>query len=77
MGLLRVPAGPSLTRGLAFLQFQKDTKDAQELLKKVDTDLDQKFSPEFKDRYQLESLLRELDVSIRAGRSTAAGAGVP
>lgn len=46
-------------------------------MKKVDTDLDQKFSPEFKDRYQLESLLRELDVSIRAGRSTAAGAGVP
>ncbi|XP_056359660.1 periplakin-like [Oenanthe melanoleuca] len=44
-----------------FHKFQKDTKDAQELLKKVDTDLDQKFSPEFKDRYQLESLLRELD----------------
>lgn len=54
----------SLTRVFPFLQFQKDTKDAQELLKKVDTDLDQKFSPEFKDRYQLESLLRELDVSV-------------
>lgn len=43
-------------------------------MKKVDTDLDQKFSPEFKDRYQLESLLRELDVSVcrqgcRAGSS--------
>lgn len=51
----------------AFLQFQKDAKDAQQLLKKVDTDLDQKYSPEFKDRYQLESLLRELDVSTDKG----------
>uniref|UniRef100_A0A8C5JQL6 Periplakin n=1 Tax=Junco hyemalis TaxID=40217 RepID=A0A8C5JQL6_JUNHY len=49
-----------------FHQFQKDAKDAQELLKKVDTDLDQKFSPEFKDRYQLESLLRELDDQEKA-----------
>lgn len=63
-GLLHVSAGSSLTRNFPSLQFQKDTKDAQELLKKVDTDLDQKFSPEFKDRYQLESLLRELDVSV-------------
>lgn len=79
VGLLHVSRGPSLTRHFAFLQFQKDAKDAQELLKKVDTDLDQKFSPEFKDRYQLESLLRELDVSIGAGRTTgeaAAGASV-
>lgn len=67
MALLHGPAGPSLTRDFAVLQFQKDKKDAQELLKKVDTDLDQKFSPEFKDRYQLESLLRELDVSTGAG----------
>ncbi|XP_039587807.1 periplakin [Passer montanus] len=49
-----------------FHKFQKDSKDAQELLKKVDTDLDQKFSPEFKDRYQLESLLRELDDQEKA-----------
>lgn len=63
-GPLHVSAGSSLTRNFPSLQFQKDTKDAQELLKKVDTDLDQKFSPEFKDRYQLESLLRELDVSV-------------
>lgn len=76
VGLLHVSAGPPLTRDFAFLQFQKDTKDAQELLKKVDTDLDQKFSPEFKDRYQLESLLRELDVSTGAGRTTA-GTSVP
>ncbi|OXB74442.1 UNVERIFIED_CONTAM: hypothetical protein H355_001824 [Colinus virginianus] len=47
-------------------EFQKDAKDAQQLLKKVDTDLDQKYSPEFKDRYQLESLLRELDDQEKA-----------
>jgi len=56
-------------RDSAFLQFQKDAKDAQQLLKKVDTDLDQKYSPEFKDRYQLESLLRELDVSTGRWRT--------
>lgn len=44
-------------------QFHKDMKDAQELLHKVDSDLNQKYSPDFKDRYQLELLLRELDVS--------------
>lgn len=75
-GLLHVSAGSPLTKDFPFLQFQKDAKDAQELLKKVDTDLDQKFSPEFKDRYQLESLLRELDVSVcrqdyRGGSSRA------
>lgn len=29
----------------------------------MDSDLNQKYSPEFKDRYQIELLLRELDVS--------------
>ncbi|XP_036594041.1 periplakin [Trichosurus vulpecula] len=47
-------------------QFHKDVKDAQELLRKVDTDLNQKYSPEFKDRYQIESLLRELDDQEKA-----------
>uniref|UniRef100_A0A2K5YSM2 Periplakin n=1 Tax=Mandrillus leucophaeus TaxID=9568 RepID=A0A2K5YSM2_MANLE len=42
-------------------QFHKDVKDAQELLHKVDSDLNQKYGPDFKDRYQIELLLRELD----------------
>lgn len=58
---------------LAFLQFQKDAKDAQELLRKVDTDLDQKYSPDFKDRYQIESLLRELDVSNQCKKQGMVG----
>lgn len=47
-------------------QFHKDVKDAQELLHKVDSDLNQKFSPDFKDRYQIELLLRELDDQEKA-----------
>ncbi|KAK2118561.1 hypothetical protein P7K49_005448 [Saguinus oedipus] len=41
-------------------QFHKDMKDAQELLHKVGSDLNQKYR-RFKDRYQIELLLRELD----------------
>ncbi|KAM6155047.1 periplakin [Rhynchocyon petersi] len=47
-------------------QFHKDLKDAQELLRKVDSDLNQKYSPDFKDRYQIEMLLRELDDQEKA-----------
>ena len=53
-----------LTFSSLSLQFQKDAKDAQDLLRKVDTDLDQKYSPDFKDWYQVESLLHELEASI-------------
>ncbi|XP_045141982.1 periplakin [Echinops telfairi] len=49
-----------------FHQFHKDLKDAQELLQKVDSDLNQKYSPDFKDRYQIEMLLRELDDQEKA-----------
>uniref|UniRef100_A0A667HJC7 Periplakin n=1 Tax=Lynx canadensis TaxID=61383 RepID=A0A667HJC7_LYNCA len=42
-------------------QFHRDVKAAQELLCKVDSDLNQKYSPDFKDQYQIELLLRELD----------------
>ncbi|KAM5198633.1 LOW QUALITY PROTEIN: periplakin [Hipposideros larvatus] len=47
-------------------QFHKDVKDAQELLRKVDSDLNQKYSPDFKDRFQIELLLRELDDQEKA-----------
>lgn len=54
---------PSVMVSSDLPQFHKDMKDAQELLRKVDSDLNQKYSPDFKDRYQIELLLRELDVS--------------
>lgn len=53
-------------------QFQKDAKDAQDLLRKVDTDLDQKYSPDFKDRFQIELLLRELEASTPPHTHTTA-----
>ncbi|CAK7304391.1 PPL [Vulpes lagopus] len=47
-------------------QFHRDMKDAQELLHKVDLDLNQKYGPDFKDQYQIELLLRELDDQEKA-----------
>ncbi|XP_054991202.1 periplakin [Sorex araneus] len=47
-------------------QFHKDMRDAQELLRKVDSDLNQKYSPDFQDRYQIELLLRGLDEQEKA-----------
>ncbi|XP_045850064.1 periplakin isoform X2 [Meles meles] len=47
-------------------QFHKDVKDAQDLLHKVDSDLNQKYNPDFKDQYQIELLLRELDDQEKA-----------
>ncbi|XP_039095232.1 periplakin [Hyaena hyaena] len=47
-------------------QFHRDMKAAQELLCKVDSDLNQKYSPDFKDQYQIELLLRELDDQEKA-----------
>lgn len=61
---------------LGLPQFHKDIKDAQELLHKVDSDLNQKYNPDFKDRYQIELLLRELDVSDSMGPRQARE-GVP
>ncbi|KAB0394212.1 hypothetical protein E2I00_005051, partial [Balaenoptera physalus] len=49
-------------------QFHKDVKDAQELLRKVDSDLNQKYSPDFKDQYQIELMLRELDGLQKRGQ---------
>ncbi|XP_029432185.1 periplakin isoform X2 [Rhinatrema bivittatum] len=47
-------------------QFHRDAKDVQDLMKKVNTDLDQKYNPDFKDKYQLESLLHDLDDQEKA-----------
>ncbi|XP_068099578.1 periplakin isoform X2 [Hyperolius riggenbachi] len=47
-------------------QFYRDAKDTQDLLKKVDTDLDHKYSPDFKDKYQIEALMRELEDQDKA-----------
>ena len=50
-------------RCLFSLQFHKEARDTQDLLKRMDKEVDQKYKPEFKDMYQMESLIRDLDVS--------------
>ncbi|XP_056393074.1 periplakin isoform X2 [Hyla sarda] len=47
-------------------QFYRDAKDTQDLLKKVDSDLDHKYNPDFKDSYQIEAQLRELEDQDKA-----------
>uniref|UniRef100_A0A4W5JNS1 Uncharacterized protein n=1 Tax=Hucho hucho TaxID=62062 RepID=A0A4W5JNS1_9TELE len=44
-------------------KFHKEARDTQDLLKRMDKEVDQKYKPEFKDMYQMESLIRDLDVS--------------
>lgn len=46
------------------VQFYKEARDTQDLLKRLDTEVNQKYNPEFKDVYQIEVLIRELDVSF-------------
>ncbi|XP_078415158.1 periplakin [Cetorhinus maximus] len=47
-------------------KFYKDSKDMQDLLKKVDDDLDHKYNPEFKDEFQLQTMFRDLEDQDRA-----------
>ncbi|CAI9624123.1 unnamed protein product [Staurois parvus] len=49
-----------------FHQFNRDAKDTQDLLKKVNTDLDLKYNPDFKDKYQVEAQMRELEDQDKA-----------
>lgn len=44
-------------------QFHKEARDTQDLLKRLQKELDQKYNPEFKDMYQMEGLIMEIDVS--------------
>lgn len=47
-----------------FLQFHKDARDTNDLLKRLETEINQKYNPEFKDMYQMEGLIADLDVNI-------------
>ncbi|XP_053326460.1 periplakin [Spea bombifrons] len=47
-------------------QFYRDAKDAQDLLKRVDGDLDHRYNPDFKDKFQIEAQLRELEDQEKA-----------
>ncbi|XP_029013751.1 periplakin isoform X2 [Betta splendens] len=47
-------------------KFYKEARDTQDLLKQLDMDINQKYSPEYKDVYQTEGLIRELDDQAKA-----------
>uniref|UniRef100_A0A7N8Y1P7 Periplakin n=1 Tax=Mastacembelus armatus TaxID=205130 RepID=A0A7N8Y1P7_9TELE len=47
-------------------EYHKEARDTQDLLKRLDTEIGQKYNPEFKDVYQMEGLIRELDDQSKA-----------
>ncbi|KAF1380041.1 hypothetical protein PFLUV_G00182370 [Perca fluviatilis] len=47
-------------------KYYKEARDTQDLMKRMDTELNQKYNPEFKDVYQMEGLIRDLDDQAKA-----------
>uniref|UniRef100_A0A8D0A9N6 Periplakin n=1 Tax=Sander lucioperca TaxID=283035 RepID=A0A8D0A9N6_SANLU len=47
-------------------KYYKEARDTQDLMKRLDTELNQKYNPEFKDVYQMEGLIRDLDDQAKA-----------
>ncbi|XP_052405032.1 periplakin [Carassius gibelio] len=47
-------------------KFHKDARDTSELLKRLETEINQKYNPEFKDMYQMEGLIADLDDQAKA-----------
>lgn len=46
------------------VQYHKEARDTQDLQKRLETEVNQKYNPEFKDVYQMEGLIQDLDVSL-------------
>ncbi|XP_041856858.1 periplakin [Melanotaenia boesemani] len=47
-------------------KYHKEARDTQDLLKRLDAEVNQKYNPEFKDVYQMEGLISELDDQAKA-----------
>ncbi|KAM4635298.1 periplakin [Polymixia lowei] len=47
-------------------KYHKEARDTQDLLKRLDTEVNQKYNPEFKDMYQMEGLIGDLDDQAKA-----------
>ncbi|XP_067274886.1 periplakin [Pseudorasbora parva] len=47
-------------------KFHKDARDTNDLLKRLETEINQKYNPEFKDMYQMEGLIADLDDQAKA-----------
>lgn len=47
-------------------KFQKEARDTSDLMKRLETEINQKYNPEFKDMYQMEGLIADLDDQAKA-----------
>ncbi|XP_066499036.1 periplakin [Hoplias malabaricus] len=47
-------------------KFHKEARDTQDLLKRLETEIQQKYNPDFKDQYQLDGLLSDLADQAKA-----------
>uniref|UniRef100_A0A8C2BJK6 Periplakin n=1 Tax=Cyprinus carpio TaxID=7962 RepID=A0A8C2BJK6_CYPCA len=47
-------------------KFHKDARDTSDLLKRLETEINQKYNPEFKDMYQMEGLIADLNDQAKA-----------
>ncbi|KAJ8364075.1 hypothetical protein SKAU_G00129060 [Synaphobranchus kaupii] len=47
-------------------KFHKNARDNEDMLKRLETEISQKYNPEFKDMYQMEGLIAGLDDQVRA-----------
>ncbi|XP_008327408.1 periplakin [Cynoglossus semilaevis] len=47
-------------------KYHKEARDTQDLLKRLDAEVNQKYNPDFKDVYQTEGLIRELEDQTKA-----------
>lgn len=46
-----------------YAQFHREARDVQDLLQRIDKELSRRYNPQFKDAYQIEVLISDLDVS--------------
>ncbi|XP_064171345.1 periplakin-like isoform X2 [Anguilla rostrata] len=47
-------------------KYHKEARDTQDLQKRLDTEINQKYNPDFKDMYQMEGLISDLDDQAKA-----------
>uniref|UniRef100_A0A672Z2K1 Uncharacterized protein n=1 Tax=Sphaeramia orbicularis TaxID=375764 RepID=A0A672Z2K1_9TELE len=47
-------------------KYHKEARDTADLLRRIDTEVTQKYNPEFKDVYQVEGMIRDLDDQSKA-----------
>ncbi|KAG9349837.1 hypothetical protein JZ751_026190 [Albula glossodonta] len=52
--------------GRNVIEYHKEARDTEDMLKRLEAEISQKYNPEFKDMYQMEGLISELDDQTKA-----------